>query len=157
MATHLDIRLATANDALAISSVIKSQSAHFMAHSEGAGVETVLLSIEPTSIAEFIAAPHFCHWVASAQGEIIAVAGLRDNAHLYHLFVAQDWQRRGVGRALWQQVMSAALAAGNPNAFTVNSTLHGRPAYERFGFITTGPVTQRDGMIFIPMALNLSN
>lgn len=157
MTTPIDIRHATAEDALAISHLIKSLSAYFIANPEGDGAETTLLSIAPAGIAETIAARHFCHWVACAQEQVIAVAGLRDNSHLYHFFVAQDWQRLGVGRALWQQVRSAALAAGNPTAFTVNSTLYGRPVYERFGFTVTGPVTQRDGLTYIPMALKLAS
>jgi GNAT superfamily N-acetyltransferase len=155
MTLPFQIRLATPEDANAISTVIKGLSRHFLADPEGQGADTVLQSIDPMGIAEFIAASHFCHWVASAQGQVMAVAGLRDNAHLYHLFVAPDWQGRGVGRALWQQVRSAALAAGNPGTFTVNSTLNGRAAYESFGFTVTGPVTQRDGLVYIPMGLDL--
>lgn len=155
MTTTFDIRLATPDDAPAISRVIKSLSGYFLTHPDGAGAETVLQSIEPAGIAEFIAAPHFCHWVVCVQGQVIAVAGLRDNTHLYHLFVAKEWQKHGVGRALWQKVMSAALTVGNANAFTVNSTAYGQAVYERFGFTSTGPVTQRDGMMYIPMALKI--
>ncbi len=158
MTSHFDIRLASAEDADAISDLIKGLSRHFLAHPQGEGAEMVLKSIEPRGIAGFIAATRFCHWVAYAQDQVIAVAGLRDNAHLYHLFVAPEWQGRCVGRALWQHVRTAALAAGNPDVFTVNSTLTGRDAYGSFGFTATGPVTQCDGMVFIPMTRNsLSN
>ncbi|WP_210547262.1 GNAT family N-acetyltransferase [Rhodoferax sp. PAMC 29310] len=152
MISHIDIRLALTEDADAIGDLIKGLSIHFLSHAQGEGADLVLQSIEPGGIAEFIAAERFCHWVACAQEEVIAVAGLRDNAHLYHLFVAPDWQGRGVGRALWRHVHAAALAAGNPDAFTVNSTLTGQDAYRSFGFTATGSVTERDGMAFVPMA-----
>jgi GNAT superfamily N-acetyltransferase len=156
MTFQFDIRPASAEDARAISSVIKGLSHYFLSAPPGEGAETGMQGIEPSGIEDFIASNRYCHWVACVQGQVIAVAGLRDNTHLYHLFVAADWQGHGVGGALWRQVQSAALAAGNTGAFTVNSTLYGRPVYERFGFTTTGPVTERDGMIFIPMALNLA-
>lgn len=155
MTFHFDIRLALAEDADAISDLIKGLSSHFLFDPHGEGADSVLHSIEPGGIAEFIAAERFCHWVACAQGQVIAVAGLRDNAHLYHLFVAPDWQGRGVGRALWRHVYVAALAAGNPDAFTVNSTLTGQDAYRSFGFTASGSVTDRDGLVFVPMARNL--
>ncbi len=157
MQSDFDIRLATLDDAPAMSKVIQSLSAHFLTHPEGEGAETVLRSIEPAGIIDMIAAPNFCHWVALANSHVIAVAGLRDNSHLYHLFVAQEWQGRGVGQALWRQVMSAALACGNPGEFTVNSTVTGQRVYERFGFTCTGPLTRRDGIAYIPMALKLTH
>lgn len=154
-APSLLMRRATLEDAPAISGVIQSLSQHFMSHPDGEEAESVLRSIEPAGIAGFIESPYFRHWVACHQDQVIAVAGLRDNAHLYHLFVARDWQGCGVGRALWQHVMAAALATGNPTRFTVNSTVYGQPVYERFGFTVTGPLTQRDGMVYTPMTLLL--
>lgn len=157
MTTPFDIRAARLEDSPAISRLIKSLSHHFLTHPGGTGAETTLQSFSPAGIAEFIAAPHFCHWVACEHGHVIAVAGLRDNTHLYHLFVAEEWQGHGIGRMLWQHVLRAAQAAGNSNAFTVNSTPYGQAVYERFGFTTTGPLTRRDGMVYIPMALKLTN
>ena len=157
MTPPFTIRLATAEDANAISGVIKGLSAHFLLHPHGEETDAVMESIGPSGIAGFIADTHFCHWVACAQGRVIAVAGLRDNAHLYHLFVAEDWQGRGVGRALWHHVSAAALTAGTPHLFTVNSTPHGRPFYEKFGFTATSTLTERNGMVYIPMALYPSN
>jgi GNAT superfamily N-acetyltransferase len=155
-ALALFIRRATLEDAPAISGVITSLSHHFMSHPDGEEAESVLRSIEPAGIAVFLESPYFRHWVACDQDQVIAVAGLRDNAHLYHLFVAREWQGCGVGRTLWQHVMAAALTPGNPTTrFTVNSTVHGQPFYERVGFTVTGPLTQRDGMVYTPMVMLL--
>lgn len=48
------------------------------------------------------------------------VVGVRDNSHLYHLFVAKPFQGCGLGRRLWEHAKAQYLAAGNPGVFTVN-------------------------------------
>ena len=85
--------------------------------------------------------------------ELVGVVALRDNSHLYHLFVAQAHQGKGLGRSLWQSVKQAAFRAGNAGRFTVNSSLNAIPAYERFGFIPSGPKVEKHGVAFVPMQL----
>ena len=52
-------------------------------------------------------------------------------------------------------VEAAALQAGNPGKFTVNSSLNAVPVYQRFGFVANGPVVQKHGIAFQPMLLQL--
>lgn len=71
------------------------------------------------------------------------VIALRGNSHDYHLFVAQAFQRKGLGRSLWRRVYQAALEAGNNWRFTVNSSVSAVPVYERLGFVAIGSKVEK--------------
>src|SRR5690606_40652166 len=75
----------------------------------------------------------FDYHVAEVAGEIVGVVGMRDGSHVYHLFVAEEHQGRGLGRALWEHAKAECLRRGRPAAFTVNSSRGAVPIYERFG------------------------
>lgn len=101
-------------------------------------------------------ASNYCFHVAEAQGQVAGVVGVRDGAHLFTLFVAEDFQGQGLGRRLWELARAECLAAGNPGAFTVNSSKYAVPVYERFGFVVAGPVQSRSGVLFVPMKMTLN-
>jgi predicted GNAT family N-acyltransferase len=79
---------------------------------------------------------------------------MRDNRHLYHLFIAPRFQGQGLARTLWNTVRLAALASGNPGHFTVNASLTAVPVYERFGFVANGEKVETHGIAFLPMKLS---
>ena len=91
--------------------------------------------------------------MAEISGELVGVAGIRDAAHLYHLFVAESFQGRGIAAQLWEIASREALADGNPGRFTVNSSPYARALYERLGFVATGEPQVKDGIAFLPMEL----
>lgn len=91
--------------------------------------------------------------VAEIDGAIAGFIALRDNRHVFHMFVDQACQRMGVARALWKAAREAAVAAGNPGLFTVNSSNYAVPVYEAFGFVRTGPTQHKNGIYFNPMQL----
>ena len=104
------------------------------------------------AIEQFIAAG-FRYHVAELGARIIGFVGTRDNSHLYHLFVAQPFQGRGIARRLWETAAAECIARGNPGVFTVNSSSNAVPVYERFGFRPTAPIQNVNGVLFIPMEL----
>ena len=95
----------------------------------------------------------FRYHVAESAGRIVGFVGVRDNKHLYHLFVANDFQRRGLGRRLWVAARDECIAAGNPGLFTVNSSNNAVPVYERLGFARSGPAKNNGGVVYNPMAM----
>ena len=151
----MNIRTATPDDALAISTLIKSLAHFFTLNSDGSGAERFLQSLEPESILRLITAENFSYFVAYQDAELVGVVAMRDHVHLYHLFVAERCHRQGLGTRLWQHVKDAALQTGNTGYFTVNSTVYAVKSYESLGFKTTGLTTERDGIAFVPMRLDL--
>lgn len=102
------------------------------------------------AIRGFIAGTHRYH-VAEVDGELVGFVGVRDNKHLYHLFVAKPMQRQGIGRALWEYAQRECVANGHGGPFTVNASDNAVPVYERWGFQRTGPAQNANGILYNPM------
>lgn len=149
----MQIRSATEADAAQISSLIRSLGGQMLVSPDGSGAEAFLDSIAEQAVRGYISACNFLYLVAEIEHELLGVVALRDNSHLYHLFVARAHQGKGLGRSLWLAVKQAALRAGNGGRFTVNSSLNAIPVYERFGFIPSGAKVEKHGVAFLPMLL----
>lgn len=153
----MDIRSATTSDAAEISFLISSVSHFFTLNPDGKGADGFLKTIQPSSIAGYITSGKFDYLVAFVEGKLAGVVAVRDNKHLFHLFVAPDFQRQGIAAKLWAHAKSAAIQAGNIEGFTVNSTPYAVPVYERFGFTATGPKVEKHGIAFVPLKLKTGN
>ncbi|MBV8034138.1 GNAT family N-acetyltransferase, partial [Roseateles sp.] len=57
-----------------------------------------------------------------------SVVALRDQSHLFHLFVAKAFQGQRLASKLWSIVKTEALQAGNLGEFTVNARFRPNPA-----------------------------
>jgi ribosomal protein S18 acetylase RimI-like enzyme len=114
--------------------------------------EKFLRNNDATAIQGFVAAG-FRYWVAENDQGIVGFVGVRDSSHLYHLFVAEAFQRQGLARRLWQTARDACCAAGNPGRFTVNSSNNAIGVYEAFGFRRSQPMQDSDGVLYNPMVL----
>jgi GNAT superfamily N-acetyltransferase len=149
------IRPATPADAAAISALILGVSPSFTLRPDGEGAEDFLATLAPDAIAGYLASPEYAYRVAEEDGAPAGVVAVRENRHLYHLFVAPSFQGRGLSRRLWDAAMDAALRAGNPGEFTVNSSLYAVAIYEKFGFRPTDPRVEQHGIAWVPMKLVL--
>lgn len=113
--------------------------------------EKLLSWITTRAIAQRIAAGHRYHITESADA-LAGVAAIRDNAHLYLLFVDTPFQRRGIANALWQVALAACIEATPPLRITVNASAFAVPVYLRLGFAVLGPAQMREGVKSTPMA-----
>jgi GNAT superfamily N-acetyltransferase len=104
----------------------------------------------------------FVYHAALADGELAGFIGLRERSHVFHLFVDERWQRRGIARRLWETARDVALesaqesasGARHPGVFTVNASNHALPFYESLGFVRTAPM-QVAAVLYNPMKLDL--
>lgn len=152
----MEIRLATLADAPRISALVRDLTVKYIAHEfseEAAG--RLLGSMEEPVIRGYLASGYRYH-MAEENGELAGVVAVRDNRHLYHLFVSERFQGQGVGRRLWEVAKAASLDAGNPGVFTVHSSRYAVGLYEKFGFIRQSNPVDHSGVIGIPMKLELA-
>lgn len=149
----LDIRPASFHDAERISLLIKSLAGFFTLHPKGLGAESFMASIGPKAIRETIESPAFDYFVGETAGDLAGLVGVRDNRHLFHLFVCEAYQGQGFGRLLWDHACAFAMAKGNPGAFTVNATPHAYPFYEKLGFRPAGKREEKSGIAYVPMRM----
>lgn len=84
------------------------------------------------------------YWVAEADGVIRGCVALgRDDGatsgEINAFFIDPDWQRRGIGRMLWQKVLDEARAAG-----LIRLHLASDPGavafYKKLGFVIMGEI-----------------
>ena len=120
------------------------------------GVKEFRQYVQPDAIGERVGADHAV-FVAASEDGLAGMIEMRENNHVALLFVGTRFQRRGVARALLQHALAGAREARpDVERFTVNSSRYGVSAYERLGFRQTGPERTVNGIVFIPMALQLS-
>jgi ribosomal protein S18 acetylase RimI-like enzyme len=93
----------------------------------------------------------FRFYIAEHRGELVGLAAIRSNAHLYYLFVAPALQGTGLAHRLWSQVREESMALGNPGTFTVNSSNYAVRAYEKLGFRRTDGTKESNGVLYNPM------
>jgi GNAT superfamily N-acetyltransferase len=148
------VETASPADAEEISALIIELSQPFYVSPSRTGAEPFIASISPEAERSYISADNFSFYVARSKSQLAGVVALRDNSHLFHLFVARAFQGNRLARQLWNIVKSEALQAGNHGSFTVNSSLNAIPIYEKFGFICQGEIQRMHGISFQRMQLS---
>ena len=93
--------------------------------------------------------------VGTDNGVIIAVIGMRNNSHLYHLFVADSHKGKGCAKALWEYAKCECIEQYATHKFTVNSALNAASMYEKWGFKAVTGVREHLGIKDVPMQLLL--
>ena len=116
------------------------------------GREFLLSTMTPGSIRSYMQSGYRYH-VAEMAGLLAGVVAVRGNTHLYHLFVAERYHRKGVAKKLWQRAMEECLRAGNPGEFTVNSSAYARRVYMQLGFVASSGPQEKHDVKFFPMKL----
>jgi GNAT superfamily N-acetyltransferase len=158
----LTIRIAERKDADDISELVGGLASAFLLDPDAGEEVPLLRSFTPEAIVRYVTGEQYRYYVAEIGERIVGVAALRDDSdvfHLFHLFVAPEWQGLGIASRLWRALRDAALDDGEVpagGAFMVNSAVGAVPVYERFGFKSTGPRVEKNGIAFVPMRLPFS-
>ena len=121
------------------------------------GLSSISLRSPRTLNASTLESPRYAYLIAELEGQMVGLVAMRDQKHLFHLFVAPAHQRIGIARALWERARQLSLRAAPITEFTVNSSLNAVPVYSSFGFVPAGAVMQVHGIAFLPMRLTLQN
>lgn len=151
----MKIRKADKSDAEAISDLIIPLTEKYILPTWGEEAHDLLLgSMAQGQIEQYLSDGYVYHVAESASVGIVGVVGIRDNSHLYHLFVKDGFNGQGLSRQLWEKGKSDCLLKGNKGEFTVNSALNAEDVYLKFGFERIDGIRERNGMVDIPMKLH---
>jgi len=153
----MEISKATVVDAKAISElIIPLVTKYILPTCTGDGPKILLESMNVRSITGYIESS-YCYLKAVEQGALIAVIGFRDNSHLYHLFVKEEYQGMGLATQLWELIKDECIANGNSGIFTVNAAVNAVQLYRKIGFKDHSGIRERCGIKDIPMRLVIAN
>ncbi|MEO4048018.1 GNAT family N-acetyltransferase [Pseudomonas sp. CAU 1711] len=145
----MSIRSATIDDAPRIAELVRSLSHHYLDNPQGKLPDWFCQTLSLQAFRQRAASGDYAAFVFARDGVIAGYLAMRGDSHLYHLFVHADQQRRGIARQLWQH----ALVRSQAECITLRSSLCAVAVYRRFGFSSTGPRGNRDGISFQPMEL----
>lgn len=108
------------------------------------------------SQSQFIArlsSEEYTHFVAEIDHEIVGFIAIKHPNHLYHLFVDENYHGKGVGKQLWHSAFEK-LHLAKQEAIIVRASLYAVPIYQKFGFVATDTIKQKDGLNFLAMQKN---
>jgi len=143
----MKIRSVTYDDVANVRSLVETLSCFYMKNNEGSLPEWFVESLTTNEFTKRLNSENFDNFLCELDSELAGYISIRQGTHLYHLFVAEKYQGRGVARALWQHSQDNCLSA----QCTLRSSLSAVPVYKKFGFVESGPVQVKDGIYFQPM------
>lgn len=151
----LHIRLAKPADSGSISELTSALSRKFITgRFDPRGAKFLLNTMTPEQTRKLIEQGYRYH-VAEIDDSLVGVVAVKDNKHLYQLFVAEASQRQGIAKRLWQVAMEACLDSEDISEFTVNSSEYAQEVYKRLGFVAQPGPRIKNGVVFYPMRLQL--
>lgn len=119
------------------------------------GIEEFFKFADEKSLAERTKSNSFVI-ISYQDKKAVGIIEIRDYCHISMYFVKPQYQRKGYGKALFNEALSIIIKKGNDiNKLTVNSSLNAVSSYERLGFNIQNKEQCFNGIRFIPMALIL--
>ncbi len=145
----LNIRTAHRDDAVHIKELVSSLSHFYLEDRYALLPEWFSNTLAISEFERRLSSNEFINYVYSVNGLIVGYISIKDKGHLYHLFVSEDYQGKGISKELWLYATSNL----NVDSYTVRSSMYAIPVYKRFGFKESAPITSKDGISFQPMIL----
>ena len=153
----MQIREITDNDIPAVAALMRALSEEFIVNEgSAAAASNFVRENDEAGLRGFINAGIVYH-VAERDGKLLGFIAVRERKHLFHMFVDKQHHRQGIASALWAVARQAAIDAGNPGLFTVNSSNYALPVYRAMGFVQTAPMQFTNGLYYNPMQLDGRN
>lgn len=148
---QINIRRANQDDAKDLENLVSSLSDFYLSQDRLDLPQWFSESLQLDRFKSRLESPEFTNIVAEIDNYIAGYISIQDNDHLYHLFVSQKYQEKGLARQLWIEAQKVCPSS----KYTVRSSIYAVPIYTRFGFISIGSIQEKDGikyqsMEFIP-------
>ena len=147
----MKIRNMTAHDIKDVRSIVSSLSHLYLINRKCNLPEWFAHTLISSDFLKRINDHQFTNLVCEVNNSIVGYLSMKGDDHLYHLFVTEKQQGKGIAKKLWQHAMNVCIS----DHYTLRSSLFAVPVYKKFGFIEYGPPLEKDGIGFQPMKLKI--
>ena len=156
MSAGIAYRFMQPDDAAVVSDLLMRTFMAFVAPDYSAqGVQTFSAFVQPRVLRDRLTQGALV-LLATAGASIVGMIEMDQCNHVTLLFVVGAYQRRGISRELLRRALDLCRQRQpNLTQVTVNSSPYAVEVYKRLGFTETDSAQERDGILFIPMRLEL--
>ena len=120
------------------------------------GINEFMSFIKPQNLLERIQKEGHFIITAKDDNKIVGVIGIRDMHHISLLFVDEKYQGKGIGKKLISLALEKILIQDEcTKELTVYSSPYAKEIYKKMGFTQDGPKQEKNGIIFIPLRMEL--
>ena len=145
----MSIRVAVVEDVSKICDLVMSLSHFYLENKEAELPNWFSETLTKNSFLNRVESLEYHNFVYEADGEMAGYLAFKGNSHLYHLFVSEKYQGKGISRDLWNYATKECVA----DCYSLRSSLYAIPIYQKFGFKVIGEAGEKDGIGFQPMEL----
>lgn len=155
--TALRMRLARPEDAPAVARLARRVVRRWIVPEQPAvAVMALEESLRARVIRQKIAAGQR-FYLAYVDGALVGVAAVRNDSHVFQLYVATRHQGQGIARKLWDRLRRDCVRRAGTRAFTLNAAPGAVPVYLHMGFVIDhDPRRVRGKVIAAPMIYRAS-
>jgi GNAT superfamily N-acetyltransferase len=146
----MSIRIADRQDAPQLRALVIGLAAFYLPEPDFTPPKWFSVNLELAQFEARLVSDEFTNIVYELEGNLVGYLAMKGNSHLYHLFVAEEYQGKGIARQLWQQAIDRCPAP----KYMVRSSIYAIPVYQKFGFINVGNIEEKDRMQYQMMELN---
>ena len=147
----MSIRVAVKNDVVKISNLVASLSHFYLKDAKDPLPLWFDKTLTKDAFLERVAGAEYSNFVYETDDEIIGYISIKGSSHLFHLFVDEKHQGKGISRKLWEFATNVCAS----EVYTLRSSLFAVPVYRKFGFIESDVAGEKDGIGFQPMELRV--
>jgi len=145
----MSIREATEQDVSQIAELVASLAYYYLNDPRDELPQWFSETLSLSAFSSRVSSPEYLNFVFDQAGVITGYISIKGQTHLYHLFVSEMSQGKGIARLLWRHAKERCQS----DNFTLRSSIYAVPVYKRFGFSESGLVGIKDGISFQPMEL----
>ena len=132
---QLRLRLARPEDAPAIALLARRVARRWIIPNQPrAGALALEEALATPRIREKIQAGQRFH-LAFVDGVLAGIAAVRNDNHVFQLFVGTRYQGQGIARTLWNRLRQDCMRRAGTRVFTLNAAIGAIPVYLRLGFV----------------------
>ncbi|MEC8325244.1 MAG: GNAT family N-acetyltransferase [Pseudomonadota bacterium] len=147
MFKKITFETATQSDASSLATLVRDVSQQsILPYLESNGQNAYVASIQ-SDINTVLNRSEYQSVKASIYNKLIGFAAMREGNYITHLFVDNQYQATGVGKALLTRLMATSHAG----EVRLKASLNAVSFYESQGFVATGSEMSVNGIRFVPM------